>query len=95
MAVIEYLGYRLIAMTCLPLTKESLKVGTADQGASFHYDDPVNFFRCKCLTIKELIKGLTKIGQKLNLRPHKLSCSQDVISWPADLEGHIGTDGRR
>jgi hypothetical protein len=41
MAVIEYLGYRLIAMTCLPLNKNSLKVGTCDQGRNFFYDDKV------------------------------------------------------
>jgi hypothetical protein len=41
MAVIDYLGHRLIAMTCLPIEKKTLKVGTCDQGASFFYEDEV------------------------------------------------------
>jgi hypothetical protein len=41
MAVIEYLGYRLIAMTCLPIRKKTLKVGTYDQGRHFYFDDEV------------------------------------------------------
>jgi len=84
MAVIDYLGYKLTAMTCLPVNDSSLKVGTANAGKTFYFDD------------KDITQSLQSIGDKLNLRSHRLSCVRDVkISWPADLEGHLGSDNRR
>jgi hypothetical protein len=48
MAVIEYLGHRLIAMTCLPIGKDSLKVGTCDGANTFYHDDPVSIPSPSC-----------------------------------------------
>jgi hypothetical protein len=76
MAVIEYLGYRLIAMTCLPIGKKTLKVGTCDQGRHFYFDDEVwggfstllHFSITKipiCGEINFFVRNYVKISEKL------------------------------
>lgn len=58
------------------------KVGTSDGGATIHDDNA---------HIKKL---MTKIGKQLNLAPHV--CIGDVtIPLAADVEGHVGKDGKK
>jgi hypothetical protein len=65
MAVIEYLGYRLIAMTCLPINKNSIQLGTPDQGHNFHYNDQV---RQKKVVEEEGIGVFVNISQGIGLK---------------------------
>jgi hypothetical protein len=40
--LIDYLGFRLVAMLLLPLKKDTLKVGTNDGGKTMNYNDKVS-----------------------------------------------------
>eukprot|EP01128_Nolandella_sp_AFSM9_P006750 TRINITY_DN3544_c0_g1_i1.p1 TRINITY_DN3544_c0_g1~~TRINITY_DN3544_c0_g1_i1.p1 ORF type:complete len:469 (+),score=102.11 TRINITY_DN3544_c0_g1_i1:92-1408(+) len=79
--LIDYLGFRLVAMILLPINYDTLKVGSSDGGKSINYAD------------RKLVSQMRHIGQKLNLATHKFQDSS--FRLPVDLEGHIGNDGRR
>lgn len=79
--LIDYLGFRLVAMLLLPLRKDTLKVGTNDGGKSMNFNDD------------ELMMKMKEVGKTLNLAAH--SFKNQSIYCAADLEGHVGLDGRR
>ncbi len=77
--LIDCSGYRLIASSLLPLSKTSLKYGSNDGGNSVHADDP------------ELNKIMEDAGRHLNQKKHQVA-GTDIYA-PADIEGHLGSDG--
>jgi tetratricopeptide (TPR) repeat protein len=80
MALINYLGWRVIVISLLPISSKTLVYGSAD-GAKHVYNT--------CETMETI---MAQIGKLLNLREHVV---QGVsIYGPADLEGHKGEDGR-
>lgn len=85
MAVVDYLGYRLIAMTRLPISSRTLKVGTQDATSSiFRHDE-------------EGMKIIRSLGKQLNLAPHRIydrNFGDDTTPLPPDTELHVGEDGR-
>jgi hypothetical protein len=44
MALIDYRGFRLVAMSILPISRKTIKYGSADAGLSVHHDDPGLYF---------------------------------------------------
>lgn len=84
MTIIDYLGFRLIALSVLPINNTTLVYGSNDSGYSVIAEDPY----------KEIME---EAGKQMNLQKHtagqmlEKSC---VIPFPADIEGHIGTDNR-
>ena len=80
MALINYLGWRVIVISLLPISTKTLVYGSAD-GAKHVYNNSETM---------ETI--MSQIGKLLHLREHEV---QGVsIYGPADLEGHKGQDGR-
>jgi hypothetical protein len=80
MAIIDYVGYRLVAVTTLPISRKTIVYGSADAGRTVHNDDPfVN-------------NAMQQLGQQLNLREH-LVFDQKIVG-AGDVEVHKGTDGR-
>eukprot|EP01130_Rhizamoeba_saxonica_P005569 TRINITY_DN2221_c0_g1_i2.p1 TRINITY_DN2221_c0_g1~~TRINITY_DN2221_c0_g1_i2.p1 ORF type:complete len:1736 (-),score=335.94 TRINITY_DN2221_c0_g1_i2:57-5264(-) len=84
MALIDYRGFRLIAISWLsPLHKHSLVYGSDDGGATVYAEIP------------ELNEQMEIAGKMLNLEPHLVgTCEGKSIAFCGDIEGHIGTDGR-
>eukprot|EP01091_Cochliopodium_minus_P015653 TRINITY_DN5633_c0_g1_i1.p1 TRINITY_DN5633_c0_g1~~TRINITY_DN5633_c0_g1_i1.p1 ORF type:complete len:816 (-),score=206.99 TRINITY_DN5633_c0_g1_i1:88-2535(-) len=91
MALIDYKGFRLIAMTKLPIGSGSMRYGCSDAGQrpwTVHKES-------------EFHRLVTKACIKMKLRPHY--CGErdeelfpDEELWcPMDLEGHEGKDGRK
>eukprot|EP01125_Pyxidicula_operculata_P007329 TRINITY_DN2496_c0_g1_i1.p1 TRINITY_DN2496_c0_g1~~TRINITY_DN2496_c0_g1_i1.p1 ORF type:complete len:2166 (+),score=385.55 TRINITY_DN2496_c0_g1_i1:51-6548(+) len=79
-ALIYYRGFVLVAMCVLPISKSTIKYGSADAGRTVHFDDPV------------LNKKMEEAGSTLCLRKH---CVLDKrMRFPGDIEGHIGSDGK-
>ena len=85
MALVDYRGYRLVAMTLLPVGKETLVYGSNNAGQ----------------TVVKSHKGFAKLmrhaGEQLNLRPHLCGCQPRYAKklWTgADVEGHVGDDGK-
>ncbi|KAN0035447.1 hypothetical protein ACTA71_004717 [Dictyostelium dimigraforme] len=83
MAFIDYRGFRLMAMSLLPISKKSLIYGSCDAGQTVHTSN--NIFN-------NLFSNATKV---INLKPHFVEDIRgDIksISGPIDIEGHLGSD---
>lgn len=85
MTLMDYRGFRLIATTRLPLSKNSLVYGSADGGITIRKDDA---------TLNTLMARAAKI---LNIKEHTVGVrvQKEVLAAPTDIEGHVGGDGRR
>lgn len=80
MALLDYRGFRLVAMSKLPLGDDTLIYGSKDAGKTVHVDEEL------------FNRRMRYCGKKLHLAKH-LSGGKKI--WAAaDIEGHKGTDGR-
>eukprot|EP00026_Physarum_polycephalum_P001843 Phypoly_transcript_01846.p1 GENE.Phypoly_transcript_01846~~Phypoly_transcript_01846.p1 ORF type:complete len:502 (+),score=60.52 Phypoly_transcript_01846:73-1578(+) len=82
MCLVDYLGYRLIAMSMLPVDLSTLCYGSCDAG---------NEVRCD---IPEFNEKMAKLGKALNLKAHAVGAQGKEIVGPCDIEGHKGRDNR-
>jgi hypothetical protein len=82
MAVIDYMGFRVLAVSLLPISKATLRYGSDSGGRIARALDP------------QLNGLMKKAGEKLNLAGHVVGSSKTVIFGPGDIEGHCGSDGR-
>jgi len=85
MALVDYMGFRLIALSLLPIDENTLRYGSADAGLTV---------RCDHEGIRALMR---EAASELNLCPHVCGVdptSSQVLYSAADVEGHLGTDGR-
>jgi len=83
MALVDYLGYRLIAISVLPISKDTIVYGSADAGQHVYNDCP------------ELERKMACAATLLNLKPHQvgLDAEHQVTLYSAgDLEGHQVND---
>jgi hypothetical protein len=60
--VIDYLGFRLIAITILPINSTTLRYGSCDAGVTIHCEDP---------TLNKMMK---QAARKMNLRVRLSLC---------------------
>ncbi|PRP84981.1 hypothetical protein PROFUN_07366 [Planoprotostelium fungivorum] len=85
MALVDYLGFRVVAMAVLPIDKTTLRYGSDDGGATVHDDDA------------ELSEKMRVAAERLKLKGHMtghVKSSAKKIYGPGDIEGHRGHDGR-
>ncbi|KYQ99699.1 hypothetical protein DLAC_03639 [Tieghemostelium lacteum] len=82
MAIIDYRGYRLLAISQLPIDKTTIVYGSCDAGKTVHNSDPL------------ISQEMERISKILNLRGHTVGLTQTFIYGPGDIEVHKGTDGR-
>jgi len=77
--LVDYQGFRVVAMPLLPINSKTLLYGSSDGGLTIHADSP---------GINEIIKD---VGQELHLAGHYV---QDKFLFSAgDIEVHQGLDG--
>ncbi|KYQ91337.1 hypothetical protein DLAC_08285 [Tieghemostelium lacteum] len=81
-AIIDYRGYRLLALSQLPISKSTIVYGSCDGGKTVHNSD------------SEINKEMERIAGFLNLRGHAAGLPKTFIYGPGDIEVHKGTDGR-
>eukprot|EP01105_Mastigella_eilhardi_P018223 TRINITY_DN4210_c0_g1_i2.p1 TRINITY_DN4210_c0_g1~~TRINITY_DN4210_c0_g1_i2.p1 ORF type:complete len:820 (+),score=192.17 TRINITY_DN4210_c0_g1_i2:941-3400(+) len=82
MALVDYRGFRLVAMTELPtISKATLRYGSSDGGKTVVTSDPV------------LNDKLKRVSQILNIRRRRVREGAYLYS-PVDLEGHKGSDAQ-
>ena len=84
MALVDYRGFRLIAMSVLPIKGKSLIYGSKDAGATVYASN------------EQFNQLMAQAGKKLNLAPHLCGTDPENLKelWGAcDIEGHLGTDG--
>eukprot|EP01104_Vermistella_antarctica_P016419 TRINITY_DN5584_c0_g1_i3.p1 TRINITY_DN5584_c0_g1~~TRINITY_DN5584_c0_g1_i3.p1 ORF type:complete len:797 (-),score=127.78 TRINITY_DN5584_c0_g1_i3:65-2455(-) len=89
MTLVDYRGFRLLAMSVLPISDDTLVYGSSDAGHTvFMSNDGIN-------------EKLRKVAQDLNLKTHMAGLpanrggSPKDIHTAVDIEGHIGLDGRQ
>eukprot|EP01127_Copromyxa_protea_P019689 TRINITY_DN6444_c0_g2_i4.p1 TRINITY_DN6444_c0_g2~~TRINITY_DN6444_c0_g2_i4.p1 ORF type:complete len:903 (+),score=135.68 TRINITY_DN6444_c0_g2_i4:266-2710(+) len=84
--LIDYLGYRLVAVAALPISRKTLKYGSDDGCKTIHNQLP------------ELQDLIQKVAKLLYLKPHIVGSGMNNepirLDFPADVEGHLGTDGK-
>lgn len=82
-AIVDWLGFRISASCLLPLGPNTLVYGSADAAKTMHDDIP------------KVSSAMASLGSKLNLKAHKVEGRNKTVTiyGPADVEGHVGTDG--
>ncbi|EGC40299.1 hypothetical protein DICPUDRAFT_146844 [Dictyostelium purpureum] len=87
MALVDFMGFRLIAMSYLPIAsigdKPTIVYGSSDMGKTVHANEKV-------------IPIMKSLSNMLNLKPHLggTSVPPTLLYSATDIEGHIGTDRR-
>eukprot|EP01116_Phalansterium_solitarium_P021277 TRINITY_DN6548_c0_g1_i1.p1 TRINITY_DN6548_c0_g1~~TRINITY_DN6548_c0_g1_i1.p1 ORF type:complete len:1106 (+),score=432.25 TRINITY_DN6548_c0_g1_i1:73-3390(+) len=84
MILLDYRGFRLIAMSILPISKETIIYGSSDGGKTVHTDSQL------------MTNYINRATRKLNLKEHRVGnrMLNQLITTPVDLEGHYGSDKR-
>ncbi|KYR00520.1 Histidine kinase A [Tieghemostelium lacteum] len=83
MALIDYRGYRLVAMSLLPITNDTIVYGSSDGGTTVHSDSEI---------FNQRMKEAARI---LNLKGHMVGRDQQKLLYSCgDIEGHVGLDGK-
>lgn len=82
MSVIDYRGFRLIALSILPISKRTLVYGSSDGGRTVHAD------------IAQLNQKMKEVARNLNIKGHRVGHREVMLHSPGDIEGHLGTDGK-
>eukprot|EP01114_Cavostelium_apophysatum_P016039 TRINITY_DN4498_c0_g1_i2.p1 TRINITY_DN4498_c0_g1~~TRINITY_DN4498_c0_g1_i2.p1 ORF type:complete len:936 (+),score=227.54 TRINITY_DN4498_c0_g1_i2:85-2892(+) len=80
MCLINYLGWRVMCISVLPINNETLVYGSEDGGRTIMNSSP------------SMHQIMVMIGQKLFLKEHLVRGNS--IIGPGDVEGHQGYDGR-
>jgi Clustered mitochondria len=84
MVIVDYMGFRLIAMSVLPVSRDTLIYGTADAGRTVHNDSA------------EFASLMARAANRLNIGKHYCGAGRQrqLLHSAADVEGHLGTDNR-
>jgi hypothetical protein len=80
MALIDYRGYRLVAICVLPIGRNTICYGSFDAGKTVHYEHAV----CNA--------AMKEVGAALNIMGHRSSQHPHLIYAPIDIEAHLGRD---
>ena len=86
MSLVDYRGFRLIAISFLPIDSNTIIYGSNDYGRTIHQTKNPRF-----------LSALEKASKGLNIQVHKCGPSKEdpaTVYGPVDLEGHKGRDNR-
>ncbi|KAH3759897.1 Histidine kinase A [Pelomyxa schiedti] len=77
MALIDYRGFRLVALSVLPIDGTTLLYGSSDGGHTVHNDDP------------GLATHMEEIARTINIKGHNTGKGEKkILHGPCDIEGH-------
>lgn len=85
MALVDYGGFRLIAVSILPVNASTIVYDSNDSGHSMHDDHP------------RLSRLMQEAARTLNVKSHRAGMERQtarLLHSPIDLEGHVGLDNR-
>ncbi len=86
MTLVDYMGFRLIAMSILPISRQTIVYGSSDCGQTIHTN-----------AAPAAVAALKLLARRLNLKPHYCGVpprKPAKVFGPCDLEGHQSDDGR-
>lgn len=99
MVLIDYLGFRLVAESILPINKETLILGSSDGGNEVRHPfvgfdgKPIKTEGITHLKEKtEFVRNLNSLGDRLHLAEHRVAANI-TLNTPIDLEGHLLPNG--
>ena len=75
MMLVDYKGYRIVAMPLLPVSRETLRFGSDDGGRTMRDDDAVR-------------EKVASVASKLYLKEHHVSKDGVLTAFPLDTEIH-------
>jgi len=78
--MVDYLGFRVICMSWLPVDKTTIRYGTSDGCETVHNKD------------ERLTQYMQQTAKVLNLAPHLVGKPGTTLYSAADIEGHLGFD---
>ena len=81
MALVDYRGFRLIAISLLPVTDQTIVYGSKDGGRTINDESE---------PLREMMKRAASI---LNIKPHMCGFyeyNRKLLYSAADIEGHLG-----
>ncbi|GAM21633.1 hypothetical protein SAMD00019534_048080 [Acytostelium subglobosum LB1] len=82
-SIIDYAGYRLLAVSCLPITKSSIVYGSNDGGRTMHNSEPI------------VEAEMIRMAGLLNIKGHFSGLTTPTLIYgPGDIEVHKGSDNR-
>lgn len=84
MCLIDHRGFRLIALSLIPINSSTIVYGSLDGGETIHHSDP------------NVNSEMEKIAKALNLKSHLVTSENKefYIFGPSDIEVHKGTDSK-
>ena len=83
-------------MSILPISKDTIRYGSADGGKTIHCDDESKTTRVSNIGGSVLTLDLTRMmeaaGSAMNLKAHVVTGLEEnvTIRGPGDIEGHLG-----
>ena len=83
--LINYLGFRLVALSILPVSRHTIVYGSCDGGQTVHKSHA---------RVAQLMK---RVAKRLNLKKHKAGVDVELtksLPYPCDIETHVGRDNR-
>lgn len=80
MCLVDFRGFRLVAMSVVPISSKTLVYGSDDGGKTVLCDD-------------EFHKLMKKAARVMNIKGHACGAEKTMIYGPTDIEGHRGLDG--
>ena len=85
LSLIDYKGFRVIAVSVLPIRRDTIRYGSCDSGVTVHArNDDLNAM-------------MQEAARHLNLAPHVVGvrpAACRVLAAAGDIEAHIGDDGK-
>lgn len=81
--LVDYRGFRLIAMSTLPITDATIIYGSSNASKE-----------CTVHTSPKAEKHVERLANHLNLKKHSVGPKATSLWTPIDLEVHEGLDGK-
>ena len=85
MALVDYRGFRLSAISLLPINRKTVVYGSCDYGHTVFPGDP------------KLLRELRRAAKRQNIKEHIAGLRKQqsgLLYGPIDTEGHLASDGR-
>jgi tetratricopeptide (TPR) repeat protein len=85
--LVDYRGFRLVALSLLPIDRNSLIYGSDDAGSHIRTDTEAHALLLKCA--KTMNTAEHEILELSTLKPQKLACAVDIEAHRSRLDGRI------
>lgn len=95
MSILDYRGFRLMALSVLPINRSTIQYGSNDAGRYFIFFGLfLNYLKRYVHADNAVLnKKMELVAKRLNLKKHQSGNNNQWVHMPGDVEGHLGSDG--